>query len=348
MLRSAAPDSFPRVREFGHLPWRSVILAGCVASLALGCGGKSNSEVFEDGGTGGTSAGSGGTASNGAGGTSATGGSNGNGGGSGDTNGAGGSASGSTGSGATSSTGSSTTSSTGNSTTSTAGTATTSSGTTGSGGGSPDERCLFPVQSGNCNAYIEAYGYDVETGHCEQFIYGGCGGNPNRFESLAECQAVCDPERTHCESTVDCVIDHGCCGFCGIDSADQLVAVNSKRASFTSPECALVDCAECSPPAELGHFGARCNEGTCEVYDVRTNDLSACETDADCRLRAGLRCCEGCGETDWVAVSTDHARVEKALCGDTPVDCPPCAPIVPDDLEAICGADGHCVVSTLD
>ncbi|HEU5075943.1 MAG TPA: BPTI/Kunitz domain-containing protein [Polyangiaceae bacterium] len=317
-----------------------MVLAGCVASLALGCGGKSNSEFFEDGGSGGTSGdgtGSGGTASNGAGGTSPTGGSNGNGSGTGETNG-----SSTTSTGGTATTGSETTGS------GTTGGGTTGSGTTGSGGGPSDERCLLPLQSGNCDAYFEAYGYNVETGHCEQFIYGGCGGNANRFESLAECQAVCDPDRTHCESTVECVIDHGCCGFCGVDNADELVAVNSKHASFTAPECALVDCAQCSPPAELGHFGARCNDGTCEVYDVRTSDLSACKTDADCRLRAGLSCCESCGEANWVAISTDHAQLEKELCGDMPAACPPCAPIVPDDLEAICGADGHCVVSTLD
>jgi len=193
------------------------------------------------------------------------------------------------------------------------------------------------------------YGYNTDTGRCERFLWGGCGGNDNRFESLEACLNVCDPEgRTSCEDTSDCVIDHGCCGFCGIDSTDALVAVHRKYGSFTAPECALVDCEFCRIPDELAHYGARCRQGTCEVYDVRESDLSACESHDDCRLRAGLNCCEACGETSWVAVSTDHELVEKALCGDGLVACPACLPREPEGLEARCGTDGHCFVSALD
>jgi len=77
-----------------------------------------------------------------------------------------------------------------------------------------------------------------------------------------------------------------------------------------------------------------------------TSDLSVCEEDADCKLRRGLGCCS-CSPGDWVAVSLDY---EKELCGGSgPIPCNPCElPAPPEDLAAICGADGHCALSTLD
>jgi hypothetical protein len=33
--------------------------------------------------------------------------------------------------------------------------------------------------------------YNSLTGNCERFLYGGCGGNRNRFETLARCWERC-------------------------------------------------------------------------------------------------------------------------------------------------------------
>ncbi len=37
------------------------------------------------------------------------------------------------------------------------------------------------------NAGIRFF-FNAKTGNCEQFQYGGCGGNDNRFGSIEECQ----------------------------------------------------------------------------------------------------------------------------------------------------------------
>jgi hypothetical protein len=84
------------------------------------------------------------------------------------------------------------------------------------------------------------------------------------------------------------------------------------------------------------------------VYDVRKSDLSACNSDADCRLRGGLGCCESCGETSWVAVSTDQELITKELCGGLLLPCAACEPAQPEGITAICGADGHCAVAILE
>src|SRR5690606_41018756 len=33
--------------------------------------------------------------------------------------------------------------------------------------------------------------FSTEKGQCVPFVYGGCGGNENNFESLEDCEAVC-------------------------------------------------------------------------------------------------------------------------------------------------------------
>lgn len=54
--------------------------------------------------------------------------------------------------------------------------------------------CELPEEPGPCRAYIPRWAHDPETGQCEQFIYGGCGGNPNNFTTQAACEQECvDP-----------------------------------------------------------------------------------------------------------------------------------------------------------
>ena len=51
--------------------------------------------------------------------------------------------------------------------------------------------CNFSVETGPCPDSIPRYYYNSRKGSCEQFIYGGCEGNPNNFEELQECKSKC-------------------------------------------------------------------------------------------------------------------------------------------------------------
>merc|ERR1712215_304209 len=48
-----------------------------------------------------------------------------------------------------------------------------------------------PAVGGPCEAYIPRWTFNQATRNCEQFIYGGCKGNKNRFGSKAECEKKC-------------------------------------------------------------------------------------------------------------------------------------------------------------
>ena len=51
--------------------------------------------------------------------------------------------------------------------------------------------CSLPSDTGPCRASLTKYYHNSETGICEQFTYGGCGGNDNNFNTLASCQEEC-------------------------------------------------------------------------------------------------------------------------------------------------------------
>ncbi|XP_034128797.1 kunitz-type serine protease inhibitor 2-like [Drosophila guanche] len=52
--------------------------------------------------------------------------------------------------------------------------------------------CELPhSQRGLCRAAMRRWSYDAANRVCTRFIWGGCGGNENRFESQRECEATC-------------------------------------------------------------------------------------------------------------------------------------------------------------
>jgi len=246
---------------------------------------------------------------------------------------------------------------------------TTSTAGTSSGGGAPDEACAAAPDSGTCDAYFPAWYNDPSTGICRPFVYGGCGGNANRYGSLAECQKACpggNPNYDACKVPSDCLVTGtGCCGIC--DSADitahDLIAYNRQYANLLQCGLALdiaaggtgssgagapIACAPC-PPAQAGsgtlqYFVPDCVAGQCAVNDVRTSAVTACKSNGECKLRYGTGCCEGCGGGNLIAVRNDGS-FEKLVCGGGAVACPACLP-APTAAVAYCNVGvGRCEVA---
>lgn len=58
--------------------------------------------------------------------------------------------------------------------------------------------CSLPAEAGDCLAAFPRYAFNADSGECEFFTYGGCGGNGNNFETVDECEAACGrPVRRH-------------------------------------------------------------------------------------------------------------------------------------------------------
>ena len=56
--------------------------------------------------------------------------------------------------------------------------------------------CTKVPERGSCTSDKIFYYFDEKAGACKMFLYGGCGGNLNRFEDQQECEAFCGaPER---------------------------------------------------------------------------------------------------------------------------------------------------------
>lgn len=45
-----------------------------------------------------------------------------------------------------------------------------------------EDICQLEKAKGNCYASILSFYFDVNSNRCQPFLYGGCGGNANRFE----------------------------------------------------------------------------------------------------------------------------------------------------------------------
>ncbi|KFO34969.1 WAP, Kazal, immunoglobulin, Kunitz and NTR domain-containing protein 2 [Fukomys damarensis] len=51
--------------------------------------------------------------------------------------------------------------------------------------------CSLPALQGPCKAYAPRWAYNSQTGQCQSFVYGGCEGNGNNFESREACEESC-------------------------------------------------------------------------------------------------------------------------------------------------------------
>ncbi|XP_078484376.1 uncharacterized protein LOC100180559 isoform X2 [Ciona intestinalis] len=55
----------------------------------------------------------------------------------------------------------------------------------------PSAACHLPKVRGPCKGSIPRFYYNPTTNRCQIFVYGGCAGNENNFETPRQCQSLC-------------------------------------------------------------------------------------------------------------------------------------------------------------
>jgi hypothetical protein len=88
----------------------------------------------------------------------------------------------------------------------TAGGSAGSSGAAGSSGGagSGGDVCKLPKEAGPCEAEIPRWWFNSATDKCEPFVYGGCQGNANNFESAQACVQACAHDVSNACDVIAC------------------------------------------------------------------------------------------------------------------------------------------------
>ncbi|XP_075131960.1 uncharacterized protein LOC142204542 [Leptodactylus fuscus] len=67
-----------------------------------------------------------------------------------------------------------------------------------------EDPCLQPMNEGFCSNYTLLWYYHLKADECRPFVYGGCGGNHNRFKNKQKCERRCKTKAATDPSTILC------------------------------------------------------------------------------------------------------------------------------------------------
>ena len=69
--------------------------------------------------------------------------------------------------------------------------------------------CQLPPKVGNCRALKPRWHFNSQSGRCELFHYGGCGGNLNNFATAEACKTKCHPDVLFTTDPLDVIMKTG-------------------------------------------------------------------------------------------------------------------------------------------
>lgn len=139
-----------------------------------------------------------------------------------------------------------------------------------------DDVCQFPPVVGDCDAAIPRWFFNSQSGECETFVWGGCGGNENRFETKETCESACPRQGAkwsilaragRCESA-SCETNDECLAVC---LADALL-----RPTIYDPVCGVDDQTYGNPceaevaGVEIAYVGECVDGGDCHELGCPT------------------------------------------------------------------------------
>lgn len=175
---------------------------------------------------------------------------------------------------------------------------------------------------------------------------------PDGWVSQSLCDVGPECDIAACAGNEDCQLAWDtCCGVCSTPTLDDYDAINSDafdaHREMVCPE--PVPCPRCAEGFNP-NLGASCQAGTCEGYDLSTLALTECTEASDCRVRT-RDCCECGADTSFfnlMAIRADGNADYEALVCPSDSGCLECAPVYPEDVVALCNAEGRCELAMTD
>ncbi|KAK2161324.1 hypothetical protein NP493_1590g00049 [Ridgeia piscesae] len=111
--------------------------------------------------------------------------------------------------------------------------------------------CQLPHRRGSCRKRLLRWYFDKRWNTCRKFVYRGCRGNGNRFETRQQCETKCNPSPCPVKScALDCKyglqLDGNGCPICKcLDPCKDVKCKLDERCQVQKPPCEKKPC----PPA---------------------------------------------------------------------------------------------------
>ncbi|XP_056097436.1 papilin-like [Rhinichthys klamathensis goyatoka] len=178
--------------------------------------------------------------------------------------------------------------------------------------------CRLPIDAGPCEAYMPRWAFDSAAGKCVSFIYGGCKGNGNRFNSQKECEESCGVRNVNPGVCPSRKYERGKCTLIRfVPCADDSDCANNEKccSNGCGLQCMAPVTAACRLPIDAG---------PCEAYMPRWAFDSAagkcvsfiyggCKGNGN-RFNSQKECEESCGVRNVKPGVCPRRKYESAMC----------------------------------